>query len=158
MCEKIWINTFFANTKKGLINLIKVSLNKLKQSKVNEIINLDEKNFIVYNGFNFNESIEESKKIRYKNSLFFMAIYKKKSESEVFEKSEEDILKESIENYKDSLTRIIKQKETKEPFFNINYVNEFTAIIQNNNMEKEIEFIAKEFEGLGKAQYINNEL
>ena len=153
-----YYNTFFANTKKGLINLIKVSLNKLKQSKVNEIINLDEKNFIVYNGFNFNESIEESKKIRYKNSLFFMAIYKKKSESEVFEKSEEDILKESIENYKDSLTRIIKQKETKEPFFNINYVNEFTAIIQNNNMEKEIEFIAKEFEGLGKAQYINNEL
>ena len=153
-----YYNTFFANTKKGLINLIKVSLNKLKQSKVNEIINLDEKNFIIYNGFNFNESIEESKKIRYKNSLFFMAIYKKKSESEVFEKSEEDILKESIENYKDSLTRIIKQKETKEPFFNINYVNEFTAIIQNNNMEKEIEFIAKEFEGLGKAQYINNEL
>ena len=102
-----YYNTFFNNSKKELINIIKNSLNKLKQSKINEIINLDENNFINYKGFNFNESIEESKKIRYKNSLFFMAIYKKKSETEMLEKSEEDILKESIDNYKDSITRII---------------------------------------------------
>ena len=73
-----YLNTFYSNTKKDLINIIKRSLNQLKQSNVNEIINLDENNFIKYKGFNLNECKEQSKKVRYKNSLFFLAIYKKR--------------------------------------------------------------------------------
>ena len=153
-----YFNTFYSNSKKKLINLIKDSLNKLKQSNINEIINLDEHKFIKDNEFNLDELKEESKKIKYKNSSFFMAIYRKKFDNEIIEKTEEDVLYESIENYKDSLTRIIKQKDSKEPFFNINHVNEIINAVQKNKMEKEIEFIAKEFAGLGKDEYIRKEL
>ena len=52
-----------------------------------------------------------------------MSIYKKKNETENLEKFEDDIFKESLNEYKDSLTRIIQQKQTKKPFFNIKYVN-----------------------------------
>ena len=152
-----YYNTFFNNTKKELVISIKNSLNNLKQWRVNEIMKLDENNFIKYKGFNLQEVKEQSKNIKYKNSLFFMSIYKKKVETEILEK-EDDIFKESLNEYKDSLTRIIKQKQTKEPFFNINYVNDFMAIVQNNNMDKEIEFISNEFAELGLGNYINNEL
>lgn len=117
-----YYNTFYCNTKKELIN-IKNSLNNLKQWNVNEIMKLDENNFINYKGFNLEEVKEQSKNIKYKNSLFFMGIYKKKYETENLEKSEDDIFKESLNEYKDSLTRIIQQKQTKKPFFNIKYVN-----------------------------------
>ena len=153
-----FLNTFYSNTKKELISLIKQSLNNLKQWNVDKIIKLDENNFINYRGFNLEKLKELSKNIRYKNSLFFMGIYKKKSENEMLEKSEDDIFKESINDYKDSLKRIISQKETKEPFFNINYVNDFMAIVQNNKMDREIEFISKEFAELGRNDYIKNEL
>ena len=153
-----YFNTFYSNKNKELINIIKNTLNKLKQSNVNEIIKLDEKNFINYNGFNLEEVQEQSKNIKYKNSLFFMTIYKKIYDNEIFEKSEDDIFKESIDNYKNSLISIIRQKDTKEPFFNIKYVKEFMIIVQNNNMEKEIEFISKEFSDLGQDEYIKNEL
>ena len=158
--EKIldYLNTFYSNTKKDLINSIKNSLNTLKQWRVNEILKLDEKNFIRYKGFNLEELKEQSKNLKYKNSLFFMDIYRRKIENEILEKLEDDIFKESIVMYKDSLTRIINQKETKEPFFNIKYVNEFMAIIQNNNMDKEIEFILNEFAELGRDDYIKKEL
>jgi hypothetical protein len=117
-----YYNTFYCNTKKELIN-IKNSLNNLKQWNVNEIMKLDENNFINYKGFNLQEVKEQSKNIKYKNSLFFMGIYKKKNETENLEKFEDDIFKESLNEYKDSLTRIIQQKQTKKPFFNIKYVN-----------------------------------
>ena len=153
-----YLNTFFSIKKKELINLIKNSLNKLKQSTVYEIKNLEESKFINYEGFNLNELKEQSKNIKYKNSLFFMSIYKKISD-EMPEKSEDDIFKESIEDYKNSLTSIIRQKDTKEPFFGIKYVKDlFMKIVQNNNMEKEIEFIENEFAELGQDDYIKNEL
>ena len=117
-----YYNTFYCNTKKELIN-IKNSLNNLKQWNVNEIMKLDENNFINYKGFNLQEVKEQSKNIKYKNSLFFMGIYKKKNETENLEKFEDDIFKELLNEYKDSLTRIIQQKQTKKPFFNIKYVN-----------------------------------
>ena len=153
-----YLNTFFSNSKKNVINLIKNSLNKLKQSNINEIINLDENKFIQDNDFNLERLKEESKKLKYKNSSFFMAIYRKKYDNEIIEKSEEDIFLESIDNYQDSLTRIINQKDSKEPFFGIHNVNEIINAVQNNNMDKEIEFILKEFAGLGKDEYIKKEL
>ena len=153
-----YFNTFYNNSKKELINIIKNSLIYLKQWNVNEIIKLDENELIKFKGFDLKEIQEQSKNIKYKNSLFFMGIYKKKSETETLEKSEDDIFQESLNEYKDSLIRIITQKQTKEPFFNIKYVNEIMAIVQNNNMDKEIEFISHEFAELGLTNYINNEL
>ena len=158
--EKIidYLNTFYTTTKKRLVNLIKRTLNNLKQMKISEIIIIDENNIIKDMEFNLEELKEKSKRIKYKNSLFFMAIYRKKYDNEIMEKSEDNILNESIENYKDSLVRIINQKDTKESFFSINYVNEIIKTIQENNMDKEIEFISKEFSSLGKEQYIKKEL
>ncbi len=154
-----FLNIFYSNSKKNLIYLIKNSLNKLKQFNINELINLEENNLIKDKEFKLDELKEQSKNIKYKNSSFFMAIYRKKYDNEIIGKTEDSIFNESLENYKDTLTRIINQKDTKEPFFSINNVNEILKAIQiNNNMEKEIEFIEKDFAELGKEEYIKNDL
>ena len=89
-----------------------------------------------------------------------MSIYRKKYENEITEKSEEDIFKESLDNFKDTLKRIILQKESKEPFFGINNIKEILEVVQNpnNNLEAEIKFVEIEFQSLGKADYIKKEL
>ena len=121
---------------------------------------LEERNFIKDEDFNFEEANEDIKNIKYKNSCFFMSIYRKKHDNESIEKSEDEIFKESIDNYKDTITRIIQQKDTKEPFFNIDNINEILSAIQNenNNIEEEIKFIEFEFANLGKENYIKNDL
>jgi len=153
-----YLNTFYSNKRKEIINLIKNSLNKLKQSNVDKILNLDEKKFINNADFNLDELKEKSKNIKYKNSLFFMSIYKQIYDNENLEKSEDDIFKESLDDYKNSLISIIRQKDTKEPFFGIKYVKDFMNIVQNNKMEKEIEFISIEFAELDQDDYIKKEL
>ena len=153
-------NTFYNTSKRQIINLIKEKLNELKQANINEIINLNEKDFIKNDKFDYEQSIEEAKNIKYKNSIFFMAIYRKKHDNEIIEKSEDDIFNESINNYKDTITRIINQKESLEPFFGINNIQEIMSAIQNpnNNLNDEIKFIEIEFADLGKENYIKNEL
>lgn len=68
-----------------------------------------------------------------------MSIYKKNIEEKV-DKTEDEIFKETKNNYKDSLTRIINQKESKESFFKIDFVEVILSVIKNpnNNLEKEI--------------------
>lgn len=75
-------------------------------------------------------------------------------------KSENGIFMQSIESYKSTLNKIINQNETKGPFFKIEYIKEIIISIQNpeNNFEKEIEFIQKEFKYLEKENHIKNEL
>ena len=96
-------------------------------------------------------------KIGYKYSYFFRTIY-----DEIKEKgnSEDEIFNLSIDDYKSCLTRIINQKESKEPFFKIDYANKIIEVItnKNNNIEKEIEFTLKEFKFLEKDEYIKNDL
>ena len=153
-------NTFYNNSKKETIKKIKDNLNLLKHKNIDEIMKLEERNFIKDEDFNFEEANEDIKNIKYKNSCFFMSIYRKKHDNENIEKSEDEIFKESIDNYKDTITRIIQQKDTKEPFFNIDNINEILSAIQNenNNIEEEIKFIEFEFANLGKENYIKNDL
>jgi hypothetical protein len=89
-----------------------------------------------------------------------MSIYRKKYDKENLEKSEEDIFDESLDNFKDTIKRIILQKESKEPFFKINNVHDIIETIQknNDNFENEIKFIQDEFEELNKKEYIQNDL
>ena len=89
-----------------------------------------------------------------------MSIYRKKYENEISEKTEDDIFKESLDNFKDTIKRIILQKESKEPFFGINNIKEILEVVQNpnNNLEAEINFVEREFESLGKKDYIKKEL
>ena len=155
-----YYNTFYSFSKKDTINLINQKLNNYKKKFMSDILNADrliEDNDV----FNLEEAIEESKNIKYKNSCFFMAIYiKNNNQNYETEKNESDIFNETKENYIDTLTRIINQKESKEPFFEINNVKEIMRAIQNknNDMKKEIDFIEKEFENLGKKDYITKHL
>ena len=90
-----------------------------------------------------------------------MSIYKEKYNNEIHEKSELEIFNESLNNFKETLTKIILQKETREPFFKINNINEIIKVIKSTkveNMEKEIDFIEKEFAELEKDYYIKNYL
>ena len=153
-------NTFYGTLKKDIINLIKDKLNEYKQKNINEILNLDENKLIDFPGFDYNDALESSKNIKYKNSLFFMAIYRKKYDNEILDKSEDNIFEESLENYRDTMQRIILQKESKEPFFGINNINEIIETVQknNDNFGNEIQFIKDEFEELGKKDYIQNDL
>ena len=150
---------FYNNTKQEIINLLKNKINELKQKNINEILDIKDEEFIINDNFNYKEAIEESKDVKYKNSLFFMSIYKKNIEEKV-DKTEDEIFKETKNNYKDSLTRIINQKESKESFFKIDFVPEILSVIKNpnNNLEKEILFLEKEFADLDKENYIKNEL
>lgn len=120
---------------------------------------MDESNFI-NKDFNFEEVVEESRNIKYKNSFFFISIYREKSNFDRNNKSEDEIFMDSIRAYKDTITRIINQNDTKEPFFQINYNKEIIQAIVNpeNNLEEEINFIEKEFSYLEKENYIKNEL
>jgi len=151
--------SFFSTSKYKIINLIRQKLIEIKQKNIIKIIKKE--NFFIDNqDFNFEQVLEESKNIKYKNSIFFLSIYSKKKDTEGFEKSEEQLFKESINSYNDTLTRIINQKESKEPFFTINFVDDIMKATQkeNNDMNKEIGFIQKEFAQLQKDDYIKNHL
>ena len=161
--EKIedYYTTFFSVSKKKIISLIKKNLNNLKQKNINELSLLDENEIIKNKEFNLEISIKESENIKYKNSLFFMSIYKEIFNNENSEKSELEILNEAIKSFKESLTRIIQQNETKESFYEINNVKEIMKVIKNrkeNNLKDEINFIKNEFLNLEKGKYIQNNL
>ena len=153
-----YYTTFYGFSKREIINVIVNKLKEFKEKNIIEIINCKDF-FMDHKEFNLDQAIEESKNIKYKNSCFFMPIYLKKK-NEDFEISEDGILKQSIESYIDTITRIINQKESKEPFFGINNIKEIMKAIQNpnNNMEKEIDFIKREFANLGKGDYIRKNL
>ena len=150
--------SFYSTTKANIIILIKNKIAKLKNMNVSEIIKIDkifEDNII----FNFDEAKFESINIKYKNSCFFMSIYNK-NKVNIGIKTEDQIFKSTIKNFKDSLTKIIIQRETKEPFFGINSIEEIMEAIREpkNDLQKEILFIGNEFKHLNKNEYISNDL
>ena len=52
------------------------------------------------------------------------------------------ILDESIKEFQDTITRIIKLNESKEPFFEIAHVEQIMNIVANNHeIKTEIDFI-----------------
>ena len=152
--------TFFQNTKKTIIDSIEKELEKHKQKNIDEILNLnlEEKKIIENNEFNFEEAVKESEDLKYNDSFIFMALYREKNqkggtEKEIFDSSKKDFI--------NSMTKIIKQNETKEPFFEINNVIEIMNAIKNkedDELKNEIDFISKEFAELNKDAYIKNNL
>ena len=74
--------------------------------------------------------------------------------------TEDKIFKNTIRDFKEILTRIIRQKETKEPFFEIKHIESIMESIRDskNDLKKEIDFIEKEFEDLNENNYIKNNL
>ena len=160
--EKIedYYNTFLKKTKKDLIIIINFKLKELKQKNLEEIIELDEFSVILYDDFDLQVEIKQSEDIKYKYSLFFMSIYKEIL-NEYSESTEVEILNKTKINFKETMTKIIEQNETKEPFFKINNINEIMNVIKkmnNYNMKNEIDFLLKEFEHLGKRKYIEKYL
>ena len=155
---KEFYNTFYSISKKQIINKIKNKLDELSEVTIDEIVNLDEHDFIT-DDFDLDFSIKQSQDIKYKDSFFFMSIYRAIYNNER-SKSENEVFIHSKKTYKNTLTKIINQNETKEPFFEIEYINEIITAIQNpeNNLEKEIEFILKEFKILEKENHIKNGL
>ena len=152
--------TFFKNSKKEIIEEIKNNLNNIRQNTLDNILNLNENKFIKNINFKYARALKESENIKYKNSLFFMAIYKEKIIDENFETNEEEIFKESLNNFKTTMTKVIKQNETKEPFFEIPNINEIMKATRdkNNNLEEEIIFLKAEFRNLNKEEYITKQL
>ena len=155
-----YYSSFYKTTKRNIIEQIKLCLDKLRQDTLEKIINLDENEFIKVNNFNFKEAEKESENIKYKYSLFFMAIYNKKY-NENLEKDEEKIFIETKKNFEETMTKIIKQNENNEPFFDIENINEIMKAIRdknNNNLEKEINFLFNEFADLNMGEYIQKNL
>ena len=138
--------TFFQNTKKTIIESIEKELEKQKQKNIDEILklNLEEKKIIENNELNYEEAVKESEDLKYNDYLFFMSIYWEKNqkggtEKVVFDSSKKDFI--------NSMTKIIMQNETKEPFFLINNVIEIMNAIKD-----------KDDEELKKEAYIKNNL
>ena len=67
-----YYTTFYPNSKGELIELIKIKQKEYKEDKmINELINMDIKNFYNIKNFYLKEAIEEAVNIKYKYSLFF---------------------------------------------------------------------------------------
>ena len=128
-----------------------MDLDELIKLKENEIINED---------FNFENSFQECENLKYKNSIFFKTIYNEINNNECYNKTEQQIFEESKSAFRDIFTKIINQNETKEPFFEIMFNKEIVRVVVTNeeNLEEEIRYIEKEFEDLGKEEYIKNNL
>ena len=160
--EKIidFYTTFYKDTKRDIINEIKESIKNHKQKKLIEIIELDIYKFINNNDYNLDEIIKESENVKYKYSCFFMSIFRDISNKKHLEKTENEIFTLSMEFFKDTLKRIILQRETREYFFQIHFINNILEAIrdQKNNMKEEIDFISKEFVELKQDNYIKNDL
>ena len=154
-------STFYNDTKKHIIDLLRATIFELKQQKLEELMDKNEKNVIEDNEeFNFDISVKESQNLKYKYSLFFMAIYKAIYINENFQKTEDEIFKLAINEFKNTMSQIIAQKDSREAFFEIGYISEIMKVItnRNNNLDEEINFIESEFENLKKKEYIQNNL
>ena len=158
--EKYYI-AFLPIEKKEIIEIIDVKLKKLRNKNLNEIVSIPENKIIENNQFKFEESIKESEKIKYNDSLFFISIYNENNDKYKYEKTEQQILDDSINEYRNCFTKIIKLKETNEPFFEINHTEIIMKEVSNlkdNKFDEEIKFIEKEFQDLNKSDYIKNNL
>ena len=156
---KDFYTAFYSNTKESIINIIKEKIAEIKNKYVSEIVEMNLENIFENDEFNYLEAKEESKNIKYKSSIFFMAIYTKNKDSIGID-SEDKIFKDTVNDFKEALTKIIQQKDTKEPFFEIKNNEQIMKAVneQQNDLKKEIEFIEKEFDNLGKQDYIKNNL
>ena len=157
---KDFYTAFYSITKEGIINLIKRKVAKLKNTNVSEIVKIDNQNLFANNEeFNYEEAKNDGKNIKYKNSLFFMAVYSKNKDNIGID-SEDKIFKDTVNDFTESMTKIIQQKDTKEPFFEIKNIDQIMSAVnsQQNDLKKEIEFIDKEFANLNKSDYIKNNL
>ena len=149
-------NAFYIESKKKLIEQIKQKIKTNKEKKISELLKIQ--NFLSdIKGFNYEEAKEEVKNIKYKDSCFFLAIY---SEVDKNNKSEDQIFKEAKNNFKTVFTRIINQKETKEPFFKIDNVELILKQLKNpkNDLQNEINFLIDDFAELKKENYIKHNL
>ena len=70
LIEKYY-RTFLGKEKKEIIEKIGEKLKELKNKNLNEIVSIPENTIIENKQFNFEESIKESKKIKYNDSFFF---------------------------------------------------------------------------------------
>ena len=149
---------FFPNSKKDKVELIKENLKNYKANKnICEILCININEFFDEKNFSLEEAIKESENIKYKNSKFFMLIYNYHYKKD---KSEEIILKESIDDYNDTFKNIIIKLESKLSLFDINNIN---IIIKESlkpefNLNYEIDFIKNEFSSLNKNEYIEKNL
>ena len=158
-----YYSTFFRETKRDFIQLIKDKLKLTKEQNLIDLVNLGPDKYIIDKNFSYNDCVKDCENLRYKYSIFFMPIYREKYESEKLEKIEEYIFNDSIKALKDSFTKIINQRETKEPFFEIHYVEIILRVIQNyqynnNILQKEIGFLSNELKDINKEAYIKNKL
>ena len=154
-----FFSTFYKESQKDLLEIIQEKIIENKKKKISELLKIQ--NFLSdVTAFNYEEIKEKSKNIKYKNSIFFMAIYSKKEELERNEKNEEKLLNETITSFKETFKKIINQKETKEPFFKIENHEEILEQLSNpnNDLQAEMEFLKEEFSDLNKDNYIRYNL
>ena len=158
-----YYSTFYRESKRDFIQLIKNKLNLTKEQNLINLVNLTADKYIIDENFSYNNCLKDNENLKYKYSIFFMPIYREKYENEHLEKTEDDIFNGSIKALKDTFTKIVNQKETKEPFFEINYVEIVLRVVQNNQnnnniLNKEIIFLVDELKDINKNAYIKNNL
>ena len=144
-----------------MIKLIKQKLKEYKKDKtINELNNININKFFEIKNFYLNEALEESKNIKYKKSIIFMILYKDNFKSDKSKKSEDKILKESIQDYNEIMKEIIEKLINKSSLFKIKNIDIIVKEIikQEFNFDEEINFINQEFNFLNKSSYILNNL
>ena len=117
---------------------------------------MDIKNLFNIKNFYLKEAIEESSNIKYKTSSFFMLIYNIHYKNDKLDKSEDKILKESINDYLNIFKEIIEKLESKEPLYEISNIELIVKETLNPEFDwdKEMNLINQEFSGLNKKDYL----
>ena len=152
--------TFYNYSREKIICLIQQKITEMKYKNISDVADINIEN--IFNDddeLNFEEAKKESENIKYRNSLFFMAIYSKNKDN-IGINTEDKIFKDTINDFKETMIKIINQKDTKEPFFEIKNIEYIIKTVENeqNDLKKEIIFIGKEFSELEKEDYIKNHL
>ena len=142
---KDYLETFLSNTKKEEIDILNGKIKEIKKKKLSEIIKMN-KFFSNDEFIDFEHLIKDSQKLKYKNSKIFMKIIRDKMNNECLEKTEEEILNESFEQYINLSKELIFRKDLKKEFLDNNNLKDILVEIVNNNndLNKEIKLILEE--------------
>ena len=154
-----YYSTFYPISKEEIIKIIKIKLSELQEKEIDKLKNIEINNYLNIKNFYFDEALEESKKLKYKYSSFFMSIYNNNNNIYKNKFSEDKIFKTSIKDYNNLLMQLTEKLKQNLSLFDINNIELIIEVIKNKkfNIKNEIDLIEEEYPSFkNNSDYIKN--
>ena len=124
-----YYSTFYPISKEEIIKIIKIKLSELQEKEIDKLKNIEINNYLNIKNFYFDEALEESKKLKYKYSSFFMSIYNNNNNIYKNKFSEDKIFKTSIKDYNNLLMQLTEKLKQNLSLFDINNIELIIEVI-----------------------------